>query len=162
MIFPNFGLQRVRVLHSIAVLTVIACGSVLATTSSIHITHPYDKIAHLSGFAVFTLVFGSYIRSFFWAMIIAISAGFAVEVVQLFIPHRGFSWMDVGADSLGALLVWSLFLLKSSLGMHPQNVGRNLGFEAEQFVVHDADLWPIHSDMSVDFEQTAHSSSVSR
>jgi len=68
------------------------------------ISYPHaDKLFHFIGFGAFALFCGLAFRrlSYLWVILIASSLGVIVEVVQSFLPHRGFSYADMLADLIG-------------------------------------------------------------
>jgi len=70
------------------------------------ISYPHvDKLFHFIGFGAFALFCGLAFRrlTYLWVILIASSLGVIVEVVQSFLPHRGFSYADMLADLLGII-----------------------------------------------------------
>ena len=65
-----------------------------------------DKLAHGLGFFVLAFVFeGAFPRTnWWWKALILIGYGFAIELVQLNLSYRHFSWLDWCADIAGVLL----------------------------------------------------------
>lgn len=70
----------------------------------------WDKIAHFTEYAVFTILLGRYLfhrkritvfRTLILLFVVGISYSIADELHQLFIPHRDCSWPDLMADILG-------------------------------------------------------------
>ena len=64
-----------------------------------------DKLYHFIGFVGFTTLFTlAFPRLKLWLVIpLAALLGVAIELAQLYIPHRGFSGWDIVADWLGVL-----------------------------------------------------------
>ena len=70
---------------------------------------PWDKLAHLSVFAVIGMAFGMCTDARGWRMVLgAVAAAMAVgamdELHQLALPGRDAGWDDLAADALGGLL----------------------------------------------------------
>lgn len=65
-----------------------------------------DKVNHIAAFAALgVLVHWSYPRAgWITSFILLIGYGFAIEVIQAFIPTREFSLLDLLADAVGAVL----------------------------------------------------------
>jgi VanZ family protein len=64
-----------------------------------------DKVFHFIGFGAFAF---SCVLAFprlhiLWAVTISCLLGVAVEVIQAFLPHRGFSYADMMADFVGII-----------------------------------------------------------
>ena len=82
-----------------------------------------DKLVHFALFCILTLLL-FYGRSLSTksiikpqiASLLAFSAlfGLLMEVVQLYIPYRSFSWLDFIADSLGVVVGYLIFKMTSS------------------------------------------------
>lgn len=76
-----------------------------------------DKGLHFVGFFVLTILliftFRNYTdkRVYLKSLAAAIAVGIIIEAVQLFIPARTFSWLDIAADLggifLGMVLAWT-------------------------------------------------------
>lgn len=70
---------------------------------------PWDKLAHLSVFAVIGMAFGMCTdargwRVVLWAVAAAVAVGAIDELHQLALPGRDAGWDDLAADALGGLL----------------------------------------------------------
>jgi N-acetylglucosaminyldiphosphoundecaprenol N-acetyl-beta-D-mannosaminyltransferase len=70
---------------------------------------PWDKLAHLSVFAVIGMTFGMCTdargwRVVLWAVAAAVAVGAIDELHQLALPGRDAGWDDLAADALGGLL----------------------------------------------------------
>ena len=65
-----------------------------------------DKLAHGLGFFILALVFeGAFPKvSWLWKGFILIGYGLGIEIVQLYLSYRHFSWFDWLADIVGVLL----------------------------------------------------------
>ena len=70
----------------------------------IHI-HNIDKLYHFCAFAGFSSVFLIAFRrfNFFIILTISVALGIGIEIAQIYIPGRGFSFWDMVADIAGAL-----------------------------------------------------------
>ena len=116
ILVPEISLRAL--LHGLLLLAVIGLGFRLGLSQNGMATitlYMSDKLVHLCGFALFTMIFGSFFGCYRMAMIVAIVAGASLEVMQIFIPNWEFSWMDMGANGLGAMLIWSLHLVRVAL-----------------------------------------------
>ena len=87
----------------------------------------FDKAAHFFVFAVFTLllIIGFlkqyqylYLRFHAQKLAVAISIimGVLIELIQAFIPERSLEYMDLVANSLGALIGFGCFYLVYKVG----------------------------------------------
>ena len=65
-----------------------------------------DKVAHCLGFFVLAFVFeGAFPKvSWWWKSSILIGYGLGIEIVQLYLSYRHFSWFDWLADIAGVLI----------------------------------------------------------
>ncbi|TQV77044.1 VanZ family protein [Aliikangiella marina] len=70
-----------------------------------------DKIYHCLAFAGTTfLMLAAYGKlKHLWIVIIATTLGIVIEIIQYFVPGRGFSIADMLADFIGVLLGFALF-----------------------------------------------------
>jgi len=64
-----------------------------------------DKVFHFIGFGAFAF---AYMLAFpkinaYWVILVSMGLGVSVELIQSFIPHRAFSYLDMVADLLGIL-----------------------------------------------------------
>ena len=75
---------------------------------------PWDKLAHLSVFAVIGMAFGLCTGTRGWRMVLwtiaaALAVGAMDEIHQLWLPGRDAGWDDLAADALGGVLgAWLL------------------------------------------------------
>jgi VanZ family protein len=107
--FTTRQMQRHALFYRIILAAAVAAISFLATTAR-HIPvveDVSDKFNHILAFSVLGLL-----ADFSWPatgfrapkVLALLGYGLAIEVVQLFLPHRDFSLWDLGADALGLLL----------------------------------------------------------
>jgi len=70
-----------------------------------------DKLFHFIGFGAFASFCGLAFPKLntLWVITISSLLGIAVEIIQSFLPHRGFSYADMLADFAG-IVVAALFL----------------------------------------------------
>lgn len=65
---------------------------------------PHDKALHFAAFAGLTLlaahIAGSWSRLPFWLLGLLL-AGWAIELLQQWVPGRAFCWRDMGANAAG-------------------------------------------------------------
>ncbi len=95
-----------------AILILIACTCRIQTNSGMDLDIPFlDKIVHFVMYlilgAIVTFEFRRitpkyYHKYIFKILIISIVYGIVIEVVQYFLPWRGFEFADMIADGLGA------------------------------------------------------------
>ncbi len=85
-----------------------------------------DLLAHMFLFAVLVLLLMiSFTRQHanhvlqsnaaFFAITFAAVFGVVIEVMQVFIPQRSFEYLDMAANTVGALLGWGVFSLGKTL-----------------------------------------------
>jgi len=104
---PKATVYPYRVLLTAAVIAI----SYLATTSR-HIPIAgdiSDKINHFSAFFVLSLLVDFSFPDTGYNLAKALPLlgyGFAIEIVQYFLPHRSFSLYDLGVDAIGLLAYW--------------------------------------------------------
>jgi len=103
---------------SVVYLIILLIGAFAANLGSTPDSVPgFDKGLHFIGFFILTLLliftFKNYTgkRVYLKSLVIAIIVGIIIEVAQLFIPARTFSWYDLAADLggifLGMVLAWT-------------------------------------------------------
>ncbi len=100
--------KLLAILSLILLLFLTLSPKVIQTFSFAHI----DKVYQFISFSGVTyLMYCAFFRLIDrWKLCAAmISLGLAIEVAQLWIPQRSFSWLDWVADSIGALMVALLF-----------------------------------------------------
>jgi VanZ family protein len=70
-----------------------------------------DKILHFLCFAYLTILckFARFFDQDIWVYVIVLGYGILIEIVQLYIPHRSFEFLDILADLIGIFFA-SLFL----------------------------------------------------
>jgi len=78
----------------------------LTLMPSVHVHYHYrhiDKLFHFIGFGSFAFAFSvAYPKLKYYLITIIVSLlGVFVEIIQSFIPHRAFSYLDMLADFLG-------------------------------------------------------------
>ncbi|WP_444994299.1 VanZ family protein [Aliikangiella sp. IMCC44359] len=68
--------------------------------------HNIDKLYHFAAFGGFTFVFGIAFSkiSYWYILLVSILLGIAIEVVQIYVPNRGFSIADMLADFIGVIV----------------------------------------------------------
>lgn len=99
---------RLSFVFALVLVTYLATNSLELTVAPLN----YDKSNHLVAFLIlaFLLDFSFPNSRFNTAKIFPLIAyGFSLEAVQYFLPHRVFSFSDIGADILG-LFVYALFI----------------------------------------------------
>ena len=78
-----------------------------------------DKLVHFTLFAVLcVLLLYAYFRrgqfltlsQLMWALVVLVLYGLILELVQIVVPGRNFSWMDLFADSIGVVAGNFIFL----------------------------------------------------
>ncbi|MGX5173714.1 VanZ family protein [Aliikangiella sp. IMCC44653] len=98
----------------IALLYLTLTPSPVQTVSFKHI----DKVFHFIAFAGFTFLLKVAFSKLSHNFVLSLSAllGIFIEIIQLYIPNRGFSYADMLADFLGSLfgLWFYLTLIKAS------------------------------------------------
>jgi VanZ family protein len=102
---------------SVIYLIILLIGAFAVNLGSEESSPGSDKGLHFMGFLVlillliFTLKDYTQKRVYLKSLIAAIITGIIIEVVQLFIPARTFSWYDIVADLggifLGMVLAWT-------------------------------------------------------
>ncbi|WP_136065179.1 VanZ family protein [Modicisalibacter radicis] len=91
---------------TLVVALVIAWGS-LSPVEALPPDLPWDKFNHLVAYAALALALGLTGLSAWRAAALAIAYGVAIEFAQSAVPGRtGSDWLDILANSLGALLAW--------------------------------------------------------
>lgn len=84
--------------------------------------HILDKLVHAGMYAILTLLMiigflkqrkSNYIRfnAIRLSVIVTAIYGILMEIIQSFTPERGFDWIDMMANILGAFLGFGLFVL---------------------------------------------------
>ena len=70
-----------------------------------------DKILHFLCFAYLTILckFARFSDQDFWVYVIVLGYGILIEIVQWYIPHRSFEFLDILADLIGIFFA-NLFL----------------------------------------------------
>lgn len=78
---------------------------------------PADKVVHFIMYGISSvLLFRIFIkratvkRAFYLSVAIAAFYGAAMEIIQYFLPYRSFSFADMAANTLGALLACVLYV----------------------------------------------------
>jgi VanZ family protein len=98
-------------------IIILFLGATVVKTADISKATNFDKVLHFLGFFVLTILLlitfsryklkNKYLKSF----IIALGIGILIEIIQLNIPGREFSLLDILADALGiiigSVLTWS-------------------------------------------------------
>lgn len=93
----------------------------VGTNANIEI-HVIDKIVHTGMYGLLALLMivgflkqrsSNYIRfnAIRLSVIITTMYGISIEIVQSFIPERGFDWVDMIANTIGAFIGFGLFVL---------------------------------------------------
>lgn len=99
------------VVATLVVALVIAWGS-LSPADELPSNLPWDKFNHLIAYAGLAFVAGLAGLRPWWAVALAIAYGVAIEFAQLGVPGRqGGDWLDILANSLGALLAWLMLVV---------------------------------------------------
>ena len=90
-------------LHRLAFLFLIISITYLATKGSSIITSGWDKLDHFFAFfLLYTLFYYSFLEiSNKYKVMMIISLGFTIEIVQSFLPNRSASILDIVADFVG-------------------------------------------------------------
>ena len=102
----------------LVVLAAVATGSVVSSGSTIGLTPPWDKLAHLG--AYFLLAFLAALGWPRWRGVALVGlplVGLALEAAQTLSPARTFSWTDALANAAGiGLAVAATAILTRWLG----------------------------------------------
>ena len=117
-----------RVLPLAALLTFGVCVGLVFNTG---VGHPYDKVIHISFFALLTLsihtLFCCRLRI---SAVVSFAMGISGEFVQGLIPHHEMSLPDVFANAIGiALVVAAIALTRSEVRQAVAEPNDNLGFD---------------------------------
>lgn len=115
------GSKRAEIAHiltGVGLVFIVISGAILGTTSGgFHIPHPFDKVAHFTGFAIFTFLFGRFFHAYVVAAILVFIAGSGLEIIQAFLPGRQFSIADIVANCSGAVFVLILRWVLDGAGL---------------------------------------------
>lgn len=115
------GSKRAHIAHILtgfSLVFIVIAGAILGTANvGLHLPHPFDKAAHFTGFAIFTLLFGRFFHAYVVAAVLVLFAGSGIEVVQAFLPGREFSVADIVANCSGALFVLLMRWLLDGAGL---------------------------------------------
>ncbi|GAA4365361.1 VanZ family protein [Kangiella marina] len=92
-----------KVLFAIGVLAIFI-GSIMPG-KQLPSNLPWDKALHFIGYfgLGFLARMGSVKRPWWLLMVACIGFSLIIELLQMFIPNRGFEWMDLAANSLGVI-----------------------------------------------------------
>ncbi|MFZ5998412.1 MAG: VanZ family protein [Nitrospirota bacterium] len=95
-----------RALFYGALLTIFALAAAPATIETLDVMIISDKLNHLAAFVLLAVLCGAAYpnRSVRWQCSFLISYGMLIECVQLFLPYRKFSLLDIAADASGILV----------------------------------------------------------
>ncbi len=109
-ILPKFGHPAWKIAATIALGLLLFLTLTPGVDSGIHLPH-IDKVFHAVAFAGVTfLMLGAFPKMNRWYIVgILLLLGVAIEIIQLHIPGRSFSFADWIGDAVGVFAVLALF-----------------------------------------------------
>tara|TARA_R110002049_G_scaffold22203_1_gene79877 strand:- start:243 stop:593 length:351 start_codon:yes stop_codon:yes gene_type:complete len=108
---------NIKTLSGLAVLIFISPIFFIKLPESNHAsTLPVDKIFHFIFHSLFSVWFIFSKLKSSSTFLLMFSYGITVELLQSLTDHRSFELLDIAANSLGIILVLSIFELKNRLG----------------------------------------------